>query len=65
MGMWGADDPFGRKPLWWKELKFKPENRNNISKQKPVYEKVGFNQATFNFIKADTDSQKPSRVGGR
>jgi len=51
MGMWGADDPFGRKPLWWKELKFQPENRNNIQNQNPVYDKVGFNDATFKFYK--------------
>lgn len=51
MGMWGADDPFGRKPLWWKELKFQPENRNNIQATKAVYDKVGFNEATFQFYK--------------
>ncbi len=51
MGMWGADDPFGRKPLWWKEFKFKPENRNNIRNIKPVYDKTGFNQDTFDFYK--------------
>jgi len=51
MGMWGADDPFGRKPLWWKELKFKPENRNNIKNIQPVYDKTGFNQVTFDFYK--------------
>lgn len=51
MGMWGADDPFGRKPLWWKELKFRPQNRNNIQAKEPIYDKVGFNQATFDFYK--------------
>lgn len=51
MGMWGADDPFGRKPLWWKEFKFKPENRNNIKNIKPAYDKTGFNQSTFDFYK--------------
>lgn len=51
MGMWGADDPFGRKPLWWKELRFKPENRNNIQKQEPVYDKVAFNEPTYQFYK--------------
>ena len=51
MGMWGADDPFGRKPLWWKELKFRPQNRNNVQANEPIYDKVGFNQATFDFYK--------------
>ncbi|MFZ4581283.1 MAG: alpha-amylase family glycosyl hydrolase [Paludibacter sp.] len=51
MGMWGADDPFGRKPLCWKNMKFKPENKNNIQALKPEYDKVGFNEATFQFYK--------------
>lgn len=62
MGMWGADDPYGRKPLWWKELKFKPENRNNISNQSPDYDKVGFNQATFNFYKKLIQIRKSNPV---
>lgn len=62
MGMWGADDPFGRKPLWWKELKFRPENRNNISNQEPVYDNVGFNQATFNFYKKLIQIRKSNPV---
>lgn len=49
--MWGADDPFGRKPLWWSELKFQPENRNNVQNLKPIYDKVGFNEATYLFYK--------------
>jgi glycosidase len=51
MGMWGADDPFGRKPLCWKDMKFKSENRNNIQALKPEYDKVGFNETTFQFYK--------------
>jgi len=62
MGMWGADDPYGRKPLMWKEMKFEPENRNNISKQKPVYDKVRFDQATFNFYKKLIQIRKENPV---
>ena len=25
LGMWGADDPDCRKPLWWPDLRFAPE----------------------------------------
>ncbi len=51
MGMWGADDPLGRKPLWWKEMKFAPENRYNFQNVKPQYDKVGFDETTFQFYK--------------
>ena len=49
MGMWGADDPHCRKPLWWKEFKFDPETRNNFQKGKKSFDKVGFNQEQFNW----------------
>ncbi|MDO9154410.1 MAG: alpha-amylase family glycosyl hydrolase [Paludibacter sp.] len=66
MGMWGADDPFGRKPLWWKEMKFEPENRNNIQPLKPVYDKVGFDQQTFLFYKKliQIRKQQPILIDG-
>lgn len=51
MGMWGADDPDCRKPLWWKDLTFQPETRNNIQPGPAVYDSVGFNQEWFDFYK--------------
>jgi len=51
MGMWGTDDPFGRKPLCWDNMKFKPENRNNIKALKPEYDKVEFNKTSYQFYK--------------
>lgn len=51
MGMWGADDPNGRKPLMWKEFKFDPETRNNIQPGPNTYDKVAFNQSQFDFYK--------------
>ncbi len=62
MGMWGADDPYGRKPLWWKELKFEPENINNILPIKPKYEKVGFNTTQFEFYKKLISIRKTNKV---
>jgi cyclomaltodextrinase len=47
MGMWGADDPNGRKPLMWKEYKFDPETRNNIQPGQKTYDTVAFNQSQF------------------
>jgi cyclomaltodextrinase / maltogenic alpha-amylase / neopullulanase len=51
MGMWGADDPDCRKPLWWQEFQFEPETRTNLLKRKKVFDSVGFNQDVFNFYK--------------
>jgi glycosidase len=49
MGMWGADDPHCRKPLWWKEYTFEPETRNNFQPGEKTYDPVGFNQEQFNW----------------
>lgn len=51
LGMWGADDPDCRKPLWWPGMTFEPENRNNILQIEPVYEAVGFNPESHAFYK--------------
>ncbi len=51
MGMWGADDPDCRKPLWWSEYSFEPENKNNIQQQEPVYDSVGFDKELYDFYK--------------
>ncbi len=51
MGMWGADDPDCRKPLWWPEFEFEDEYRNNFQPGEKIYDKVGFNQELFDFYK--------------
>jgi len=51
MGMWGADDPHPRKPLWWKEFTFQKETRNNFQTGLKTYDKVGFNQQQFDWYK--------------
>jgi len=51
MGMWGADDPYPRKPLMWKELSFEPERRNNFRPGNSEYDLVAFNQHHFDFYK--------------
>ncbi|AMR30170.1 hypothetical protein A0256_01420 [Mucilaginibacter sp. PAMC 26640] len=51
MGMWGCDDPDPRKPLWWKDLDFADETRNNIQPGDKQYDRVNFNQEQFNWYK--------------
>ncbi len=51
MGMWGADDPDCRKPLWWPEYRFQPETRTNIQPGPKAYDSVGFNADVFSFYK--------------
>ena len=46
MGMWGADDPHCRKPLWWKGMSFDPEARNNRQPGTDT-DPVGFNIEHF------------------
>lgn len=43
MGMWGADDPDCRKPLWWPEFEFENENRSNLTDLDDAVDQVGFN----------------------
>jgi len=51
MGMWGADDPHCRKPLWWKELTFENETRNNYQPGIKTFDQVGFDQQQFDWYK--------------
>ena len=51
MGMWGADDPDCRKPLWWKEYNFKPETKTNFQPGTKQFDTVGFDQQQFDFYK--------------
>lgn len=51
MGMWGGDDPECRKPMWWPELTFDPETRNNIQKGPKTTDPTGFNREHFEYYK--------------
>jgi glycosidase len=62
MGMWGGDDPDPRKPLWWKELSFQPETRNNVQAGTKLYDSVGFNQAHFDWYKKLIGIRKSNEV---
>jgi glycosidase len=62
MGMWGADDPDCRKPLWWKEFQFEPETQTNLLKRKKVYDTIGFNDEHFSFYKKIIQIRKENPV---
>lgn len=51
MGMWGADDPDERKPLWWADYQFEDETRTNIQPGEKQFDKVGFNNDQFEWYK--------------
>ena len=53
--MWGGDDPDCRKPLWWPEYQFNPENKNNIQDKEKEYVEVGFNEELYAYYKQMTD----------
>lgn len=48
MGMWGGDDPNGRKPLIWPDMEFEPESTHPLGLTRPVDE-VMFNHDLFNY----------------
>jgi cyclomaltodextrinase / maltogenic alpha-amylase / neopullulanase len=62
IGMWGADDPDCRKPLWWPEYTFEPEYRNNILPGDKTFDEVGFNHELFDFYKDIVKMRKENTV---
>ncbi len=62
MGMWGADDPDCRKPLWWSNMEFDDEYRNNYQVGEKVNDKVGFNKKHFDFYKKIIEIRKDNPV---
>ena len=51
MGMWGADDPDNRKPMWWQGMEF--ENESPLyPEQKKYSDQPQFNEEVFNYYKA-------------
>ncbi|MCE2733604.1 MAG: glycoside hydrolase family 13 protein [Flammeovirgaceae bacterium] len=51
MGMWGADDPYQRKPLMWPEFTFEPERKNNIQTAHSESDGIAFNNEHFEFYR--------------
>ncbi len=51
LGMWGADDPDCRKPLWWPEFQFEAERRNNIQPGEPAFDAIGYDAGTHSLYK--------------
>jgi hypothetical protein len=50
MGMWGADDPFNRKPLMWKEYNFAPETNNYFQEGLKNFDSLVFNEDQYKIV---------------
>lgn len=62
MGMWGGDDPYNRKPLMWKEMKFDKEYRNNFQNGKKEFDDVKFNESQFELYQKLISIRKSEKV---
>ena len=62
MGMWGADDPFNRKPLMWKEFHFDPETRNFFQQGIKQFDSLAFNADQFNWYQKLISIRKSNAV---
>jgi glycosidase len=62
MGMWGADDPFNRKPLMWKEFRFDPETRNYFQQGIKQFDTVAFNDKQYNWYQKLIRIRKSNEV---
>lgn len=62
MGMWGADDPFNRKPMMWKGFNFAPETQNYFQQGEKKFDSLAFNQDQFNWYKKLIQIRKANSV---
>lgn len=62
MGMWGADDPYQRKPLMWPEFTFEGETKNNIQYLSSERDEVKFNAEHFKFYQQLIGIRKREKV---
>ncbi|MDI6765532.1 MAG: glycoside hydrolase family 13 protein [Bacteroidota bacterium] len=56
-GMWGGDDPDGRKPMVWRDIVYEPEATHPFGKQRPRDE-VFFDQDLYSYYKKLIDIRK-------
>jgi glycosidase len=50
-GMWGADDPENRKPLWWPDMTFAPEATHPVKGKTRIADPVGADLELLGFYK--------------
>lgn len=62
LGMWGADDPDDRKPLWWPGLKFENESRYNYQPGHTETDPVGYDAKQFEWYKRLVRTRKTNPV---
>ncbi len=51
LGMWAADDPDTRKPLWWPDLEFEDEVSHPLGKERPR-DTVAMNEEIFSYYQS-------------
>ncbi|GHC00009.1 glycoside hydrolase family 13 protein [Cerasicoccus arenae] len=51
-GMWGADDPDDRMPMWWAEMDFSPQNLRPNGQPRSTPQPAGFDQEIFDSYQA-------------
>lgn len=52
MGMWGADDPDCRKPLWWPEFSFEKETMSPLGNEEMPQDEVVMNEDVYQQVKS-------------
>ena len=60
--MWGADDPFNRKPLMWKEFHFDPETRNFFQQGIKQFDSLAFKSDQCNWYQTLISIRKSNAV---
>jgi len=61
MGMWGADDPSGRKPLIWPDYNFEEETTHPLKMSRPA-DKVTFDHDLFAWYRKLISIRKENKV---
>lgn len=66
VGMWGADDPDCRKPMWWNDITYQTERANFLEDVERPADEIVINTDLLNFYKAlaDLRTSNPVLVDG-
>lgn len=58
LGMWGADDPDCRKPMWWRDINYDPEKAHYFEGQKRPVDEVKIDEDLLAYYKSLTALRK-------
>ncbi|MCP4457667.1 MAG: alpha-amylase [Cytophagales bacterium] len=62
MGMWGADDPDCRKPLWWDDIDFEPEQARAFKERSTPADTISINSELLGYYKKVISIRKENPV---